>query len=175
MSQQALAFDPVIFPIIVCATTLVVALLLVSFATSVIALTVKRRRVEAMTQWKQNGFSFRLTPTQASFLNEAPSIGVGGNGTLALTEHALHFAQVMPKREIVIPFVDMAEVLTPTEFNGRRGGPFLVIRRRQQNDLTGFRLNGVQKWVTQIEAARNGAPMPPQKTPPQPGPKSALA
>ncbi len=130
--------NPIIYPIVISVSVFVVALLLLSISMSSIALAVRKRRKVAMNSWKSQGLTFVITPAQANFLNEPRAFGVGNNGTLALTETSLRFAQVMPEREIVIPLNEIASVHVVAKFNGRwGGGPFLVIKRKI-GDLTVF-------------------------------------
>jgi hypothetical protein len=156
MSPQDVPNNPIIYPMVIFAALLVVALLLFTYAISWISMTVRRRRREAIAAWRTQGLDLRATPVQANFLNEARAFGVGNNGTLALSKDALHFAQVMPKREIVIRLDDIASVHIVSKFNGRLGGgPFLVIKRTV-GDLTGFQLSNPRRWADLIDEARLG-------------------
>jgi hypothetical protein len=75
---------------------------------------------------------------------------VGGNGTLVLSDTAIHFAQVAPEREIIIPLKDIERAFLLRRFNGRRGArPFLVVRRKI-GDLTGFQMDTPEKWASTI-------------------------
>jgi hypothetical protein len=154
MSPQDVPLNPIIYPMVIFAALLVVALLLITFAISSISLTVRRRRKQAIQGWKAKGIAMRVTPGQANFLNEARAFGVGNNGTLALTADALRFAQVMPEREIVIRLDEIASVHVVNAFNGRiGGGPFLVIKRKV-GDLTGFQITNPRRWADLIDGAR---------------------
>jgi hypothetical protein len=136
----------------------VVALVLFGVAVVAVSASIRRRHRLAMQSWAQRGYQFVLPPAQASFLNEPRSFGVGSNGTLAMTEDALHFAQVMPEREITIPLRDIDSVHLVNKFNGRwGGGPYLVIRRKV-GDLTGFQIGNARRMAEALNSARDGNP-----------------
>jgi hypothetical protein len=150
------AINPIIYPVMICLSALAVALFLVAFSMMNVSRAIRKRRTSALRAWKQQGKQWLLPPTQAGFLNEARSFGVGNNGTLMLTAEALHFAQVMPERDIVIALADIDSVHLVNNFNGRLGGgPYLVVRRKA-GDLTGFQLNAARRWATAIDEARMG-------------------
>ncbi len=150
------AINPIIYPLMICLSAMAVALFLVGFSMLNITRAIRKRRAAALKQWRAQGKQWLLRPTQAGFLNEPRSFGVGNNGTLMLTSDALHFAQVMPEREIVIALSDVDSVHLVNKFNGRwGGGPYLVIRRKA-GDLTGFQLHDPRKWATAIDEARMG-------------------
>lgn len=150
MSQQV---SPLIYPIVIFAITLVVAMVVLTYAVSSITLSVRKRRAVAIKSWKERGVQFVQGPAQANFLNEPRSFGVGGNGTLVMSDTALHFAQVAPNREIVIPLKDIDRAYLVKSFNGRRGSrPFMVVKRKI-GDLTGFQLNVPTKWFDAINSA----------------------
>ncbi|MCS7056841.1 MAG: hypothetical protein NZM18_11800 [Thermoflexales bacterium] len=145
--------NPLIYPIVIFAGSLVIALILLTYAVSSVAAAVRKRRAQAIKDWKARGVQFVLGPTQANFLNEPRSFGVGGNGTLVLSDTAIHFAQVAPEREIVIPLRDVERAFLLRRFNGRRAAkPFLIIRRRI-GDLTGFQLDAPERWAEAINRA----------------------
>jgi len=155
--------NPVVYPLLICLSGVVVAMVLFGVAVVSVMSAIRRRRAAAMQQWRARGLAFALPPVQASFLNEARSFGVGGNGTLAMSAEAVHFAQVMPEREIEIPLRDVAGVHLAATFNGRRGGgPYLVLRH-VDGRLTGFQMAEARKWADAIEQrlavnASDGAP-----------------
>lgn len=150
MSQQV---SPVIYPIVIFAIALVIAMIVLTYAVSSITLSVRKRRALAIKSWKERGVQFVLGPSQANFLNEPRSFGVGGNGTLIMSDTALHFAQVSPAREIVIPLKDIERAYLVRSFNGRRASqPFVVIKRKI-GDLTGFQLGVPQKWFDGVNNA----------------------
>jgi len=148
--------DSIVYSLVACAGTLVLALLIVTFVVSATARRITLHRARVVQAWKRQGMRFVLGPAQANFLNRAPSIGTGGNGTLALTSDALRFAQVTPDREIVIPLRDIRRAALARAFNGRHGGPFLVIER-VIGDLTGFQTEQPERWAEAINAALAGA------------------
>jgi hypothetical protein len=151
-----LPLNPVIYPVMLCATAAAVAVLFVAYALFSIDASIRKRRRAALGKWKAAGLAFVLPPAQASFLNEPRSFGVGSNGTLVLTKHALYFAQVMPEREIVIQLSDIDSVHLVSKFNGRwGGGPFLVLRRKI-GDLTGFKISNARRWAEAIDEVRMG-------------------
>lgn len=142
--------NPIIYPIVIFAGSLVIAMLLLTYAVSSITMAVRKRRAQAIKDWKARGVQFVLGPVQANFLNEPRSFGVGGNGTLVLSDTAIHFAQVAPEREIVIPLRDIERAFLLRRFNGRRGAkPFLIIQRKI-GDLTGFQLDTPEQWAETI-------------------------
>ncbi len=141
--------DPIIYPILICAGSLVISSLLLTYAVSWITIAIRKRRAAALKSWRERGVEIRLGPTQVNFLNEPRMFGVGGNGTLIMSDTALHFAQVSPEREIVIPLRDIDRAFLAKRFNGRIGGPFLIIRRKI-GDLTGFQMPNPQKWADAI-------------------------
>lgn len=146
----------VVYPLLICLSSAVIALLSLAVATVAVSVSIRRRHRMAMRSWEQRGYRFVLPPVQASFLNEPRSFGVGSNGTLALTEDALHFAQVMPEREITIPMRDIASVHLVDKFNGRWGrGPYLVVRRNV-GDLSGFQTGNARRVAEAINSARAG-------------------
>jgi hypothetical protein len=160
MSPQDIPLNPIVYPMVICSATLVVALLLVSFAISSVTMSVRKRRAKAIRGWQAQGMRMLMAPAQANFLNEARAFGVGNNGTLAVTDGALRFAQVMPEREIVIRFDEIESVHIVTKFNGRwGGGPFLVIKRKV-GDLTGFQVVNPQRWAEALDQARMGNDAP---------------
>lgn len=147
MNAPVTTVNPIIYPIVIFAGSLVIALILLTYAVSSITMAVRRRRAQAVKDWKARGVQFVLGPTQANFLNEPRTFGVGGNGTLVLSDSALHFAQVAPEREIIIPLKDIEKAFLLKRFNGRMGAkPFLIIQRKI-GDLTGFQLGEPEKWV----------------------------
>lgn len=148
--------DPIVYSLVACVGTLVLALLAVTFVVSATARRITLHRARVVQRWQRQGMRFVLGPAQANFLNRAPSIGTGGNGTLALTTEALRFAQVTPDREIVIPLRDIRRALLARAFNGRRGGPFLIVER-VVGDLTGFQTEQPERWADAINAALAGA------------------
>ncbi len=167
--------DPIIYPILICTASLVVGLLLLTYAVSSISVAVRRRRAQALKSWRERGLVFRLGPTQANFLNEPRLFGVGGNGTLVLTDTAIHFAQVSPAREIVIPLREVERAFLATRFNGRfNRRPFLIIRRHV-GDLTGFQLPNAAKWMDAINVAVNAAPQPATLTEPLVGGRESFS
>jgi len=128
-------------------------MIVLTYAVSSITLSVRKRRALAIKSWKERGVQFVLGPAQGNFLNEPRSFGVGGNGTLVMNDTALHFAQVAPSREIVIPLKDIERAYLVKTFNGRRGSrPFVVVKRKI-GDLTGFQLHVPEKWFTAINDA----------------------
>jgi hypothetical protein len=148
--------NPVVYPLLICMSSAVVALVLFGVAIVAVSASIRRRHRTALQSWAQRGYQFVLPPSQASFLNEPRSFGVGSNGTLALTEDALHFAQVMPEREITIPLRDIDSVHLVSKFNGRwGGGPYMVIRRKV-GDLTGFQISAARRWAEAIDSVRAG-------------------
>lgn len=150
MNAPVTTVNPIIYPIVIFAGSLVIALILLTYAVSSITMAVRRRRAQAVKDWKARGVQFVLGPTQANFLNEPRTFGVGGNGTLVLSDSALHFAQVAPEREIVIPLKDIEKAFLLKRFNGRMGAkPFLIIQRKV-GDLTGFQLDEPEKWVNVV-------------------------
>jgi hypothetical protein len=145
--------NPLIYPIVIFAGSLVIALILLTYAVSSVTMAVRKRRAQAIKDWKARGVQFSLGPVQANFLNEPRSFGVGGNGTLVLSDTAIHFAQVAPEREIVIPLRDVERAFLLRRFNGRRGAkPFLIIQRKV-GDLTGFQMDAPEKWAEAINRA----------------------
>src|SRR5262245_15173708 len=127
MSQP---FNPIIYPLIICMASLVIALILLAYAVASITAAVRKRRTTAIASWKGRGVQFVLGPAQANFLNEPRSLGIGGNGTLVLSDTAIHFAQVAPEREIIIPLRDVERAYLVRKFNGRRSHkPFMVVER----------------------------------------------
>ncbi|MDW8395445.1 MAG: hypothetical protein RMM31_04295 [Anaerolineae bacterium] len=144
--------DPIIYPILICAGSLVISTLMLTYAVSSVTMAVRQRRAEAVKSWRERGVEFRLGPVQVNFLNEPRMFGVGGNGTLVMSGTAIHFAQVSPKREIVIPLRDIERAFIARRFNGRVGGPFLIIQRKI-GDLTGFQMPNPQKWAEAINTA----------------------
>lgn len=144
--------DPIIYPILICAGSLVISMLMLTYAVSSVTMAVRKRRAEALKSWRERGIEFQLGPVQVNFLNEPRMFGVGGNGTLVMSSTAIHFAQVSPKREIVIPLRDIERAFITRRFNGRVGGPFLIIQRKI-GDLTGFQMPNPQKWAEAINAA----------------------
>jgi hypothetical protein len=153
MSPSEVPLNPIIYPIVISIAALAAALILMSLAVSSITLSVRRRRRGAMQAWKALGLTLVRVPAQANFLNEPRAFGVGNNGTLALTPTHLRFAQVMPEREIVIALKDIASVHVVAKFNGRVGGPFLVVKRTV-GDLTGFQLSNPSVWADAIDQVR---------------------
>ena len=142
--------ESLIYPIIICAGALTITMIVLTYAVSSITMAVRKRRASAIKDWKARGVEFVLGPAQANFLNEPRSIGVGGNGTLVLSDTAIHFAEVSPMREIIIPLRDVERAYLAKKFNGRwGGGPFLVIKRRV-GDLTGFQMGNAQKWADRV-------------------------
>lgn len=154
MSQDSL--DPVVYSLVSCVGVMVLALLVITFVVSATSRRLAAHRARVVQAWQRQGLRFVLGPAQANFLNRAPSIGTGGNGTLALTTEALRFAQVAPDREIVIPLRDVRRALLARAFNGRRGGPFLIVER-VVGDLTGFQTEQPERWADAINAALAGA------------------
>lgn len=153
MNPSGAAVNPIIYPIVIFAISLVIAMILLTYAVSSIAMAVRKRRAQAVKDWKERGVQFVLGPAQANFLNEPRTFGVGGNGTLVLSDTAIHFAQVAPNREIIIPLKDVERAFLVKRFNGRRGAkPFVVIQRKI-GDLTGFQLGVPEKWVDTINQA----------------------
>jgi hypothetical protein len=149
--------NPIIYPIVICAGTLVIAMILLTYAVASITTAVRKRRAQAVKSWKERGVQFVLGPAQSNFLNEPRMFGVGGNGTLLMSDSAIHFAQVSPEREIVIPLRDVERAFLAKKFNGRRGSkPFLIVKRTI-GDLTGFQLGVPEKWAEAINTAV-GAP-----------------
>jgi hypothetical protein len=148
--------DPVVYPLLICLSSAVAALALIGVAIAAMVMSVRRRHRTAMQSWAVRGYRFVLPPMRASFLNEPRSLGVGSKGTLALTQDALHFAQVMPEREITIPLRDVASVHLVDKFNGRSGGgPYLVIRRNV-GDVSGFQIGDARRMAEAINSARAG-------------------
>ena len=153
MNPASPGVNPLIYPIVIFAGSLVIAMLLLTYAVSSISLAVRKRREQAIRDWQARGVTFLLGPTQANFLNEPRSFGVGGNGTLVMSDTAIHFAQVAPEREIIIPLKDIERAFLMQRFNGRRSSkPFLIIQRKI-GDLTGFQLEAPSKWATTINRA----------------------
>ncbi len=151
--MQEASLDPIVYPIVVCVGTLVVLLLVLTYAITATMRKVSAHYGRTLEKWQKLGIQFVLGPQQASFLNQRRSFGPGGNGTLLLSRDAVRFAQVSPDREIVIRFEDISQVGLADKFNGRwGGGPFLVIKRNV-GDLTGFQIPEPQKWVDAIDAA----------------------
>lgn len=149
--NPAQQINPIIYPLVICLSGLVVALVLSGIAVVSVMSAIRRRYRSAMEAWRVRGVKFVMRPRQASFLNESRSFGVGSNGTLALSESALHFAQVMPEREIEIPLRQIAGVHLAMSFNGRRGGgPYLVLRA-VDGSLTGFQISDARRWADAIE------------------------
>lgn len=145
--------NPIIYPIVIFAGSLVIAMILLTYAVSSITMAVRKRRAQAIKDWKARGVQFVLGPAQANFLNEPRSFGVGGNGTLVLSDTAIHFAQVAPEREIIIPLRDVERAFLLRRFNGRRGAkPFLIVQRKI-GDLTGFQMDAPEKWAETINRA----------------------
>lgn len=150
--------DFLIYPIMICAIALTLAMIVVTYAVSSITMAVRKRRAAAIKDWKARGVEFVLGPAQANFLNEPRSFGVGGNGTLVLSDTAIHFAEVSPAREIVIPLREIESAHIMQKFNGRwGGGPFLVIKRKI-GDLTGFQTGNPQKWADKVNELIGVAP-----------------
>jgi hypothetical protein len=155
--NPAQQINPVIYPMLICLSGVVVAMVLLGIAVVSVMSAIRRRRAAAMQVWRARGLAFTLRPAQASFLNESRSFGVGSNGTLALTAEAVYFAQVMPEREIEIPLREIAGVHLAATFNGRRGGgPYLVLRH-VDGRLTGFQISEARKWADAIEKSTGGA------------------
>ncbi len=148
--------DSIVYSLLACVATIVLALLVVTFVVSATARRIALHRARVVRDWKRQGMRFVLGPAQANFLNRASSIGTGGNGTLLLTSDALRFAQVTPDREIVIPLRDIRRAMLARAFNGRRGGPYLIVER-VIGDLTGFQTEQPQRWADAINAALAGA------------------
>ncbi len=148
--------DSIVYSLVACAGTLVLALLVVTFVVSATARRITLHRARVVQAWKRQGMRFVLGPAHANFLNRPRSIGSGGNGTLLLSADALRFAQVTPDREIVIPLRDIRRAVLARAFNGRRGGPFLIIERAI-GDLTGFQIEQPERWADAINAALAGA------------------
>ena len=145
--------NPLIYPIVIFTGSLVIAMLLLTYAVSSITAAIRKRREQAICDWQARGVNFLLGPIQANFLNEPRSFGVGGNGTLVMSDSAIHFAQVMPEREIIIPLKDIERAFLLRRFNGRRGAkPFLIIQRKV-GDLTGFQLENAGNWAAAINRA----------------------
>lgn len=152
-TMNAPSVNPIIYPVVIFAGSLVIALILLTYAVSSITTAVRKRRAQAIEEWKSRGVQFVLGPAQANFLNEPRSFGVGGNGTLVLSDSAIHFAQVAPEREIVIPLRDVERAFLLRRFNGRRGAkPFLIIQRKV-GDLTGFQLDAPERWAETVNRA----------------------
>ena len=128
-------------------------MIVLTYAVSSVTLSVRKRRAQAIKNWKERGVQFVLGPAQSNFLNEPRTFGVGSNGTLVLSDTALHFAQVSPNREIVIPLKDVERAFLVKSFNGRRGGQPFVIIKRKIGDLTGFQLGVPDKWFKAINDA----------------------
>jgi hypothetical protein len=144
----------------ICAIALTIAMIVLTYAVSSVTMAVRKRRAAAIKDWKARGVEFVLGPAQAHFLNEPRSFGVGGNGTLVLSDTAIHFAEVSPAREIVIPLKDIEQAYIVKQFNGRwGGGPFLVVKRRV-GDLTGFQTGNPQKWAGKVNEAVGASPAP---------------
>ena len=149
--NPAQQINPIIYPLIICVSGLVAALILSGIAVVSVMSAIRRRRQLAIQAWHAAGMAFVMRPVQASFLNESRSFGVGSNGTIALSETALYFAQVMPEREIVIPLRQIVGVHLASTFNHRRGNaPYLVLRH-VDDSLTGFQLAESRKWADAIE------------------------
>ena len=147
-----------IYPVMICAIALTIGMIVLTYAVSSITMAVRKRRAAAIKDWKARGVEFVLGPAQGNFLNEPRSFGVGGNGTLVLSDTAIHFAEVSPVREIVIPLKDIEAAHVVKQFNGRwGGGPFLVIKRKV-GDLTGFQTGNPQKWADKVNAAIGASP-----------------
>jgi hypothetical protein len=154
--DQSLEF--LIYPIMICAVALTLAVIVITYAVSSITMAVRKRRAAAIKDWKARGVEFVLGPAQANFLNEPRTLGVGGNGTLVLSDTAIHFAEVSPAREIVIPLKDIESAHVVKRFNGRwGGGPFLVIKRKI-GDLTGFQTGNAQKWADKVNEVIGASP-----------------
>jgi len=150
MNPPNAGVNPLIYPIVIFAGSLVIAMILLTYAVSSITVAIRKRRAQAVKDWQERGVQFVLGPVQANFLNEPRSFGVGGNGTLVLSDTAIHFAQVAPEREIIIPLKDIERAFLLKRFNGRRGAkPFLIIQRKI-GDLTGFQLDASEKWAGTI-------------------------
>ncbi len=150
--------DFLIYPIMICAIALTLAMIVLTYAVSSITMAVRKRRAAAIKDWKARGVEFVLGPAQANFLNEPRSFGVGGNGTLVLSDTAIHFAEVSPAREIVIPLKDIESAAIVKSFNGRwGGGPFFVVKRRV-GDLTGFQTGNSQKWADKVNEMIGASP-----------------
>jgi hypothetical protein len=151
--------NSLIYPIVIFTGSLVITMLLLTYAVSSITAAIRKRRAQAIRDWQARGVTFLLGPVQANFLNEPRSFGVGGNGTLVMSDTAIHFAQVTPEREIIIPLKDVERAFLLRRFNGRRGAkPFLIIQRKV-GDLTGFQIEDASKWAAVINRIV-GAVMP---------------
>jgi len=153
MNPTSPGVNPLIYPIVIFTGSLVITMLLLTYAVSSITVAIRKRREQAIRDWQARGVAFVLGPVQANFLNEPRSFGVGGNGTLVMSDTAIHFAQVAPEREIIIPLKDIERAFLLRRFNSRRGAkPFLIIQRKV-GDLTGFQLEAAGQWAAAINRA----------------------
>jgi hypothetical protein len=138
----------------------IMAILGAVFGVTVIAL---RRQVQrTREQWAAQGITIRKGPELANYRGHASvAISVRGNGVLALTDHDLRFAQLIPRREFVIPLAQITRVERRRAWHGsyRAGRPVIVARYRDgaQEDAIGLSVRNTQDW---LETIANAASVP---------------
>ena len=89
------------------------------------------------------------------------SVPVRGNGVLLLTDHALRFMRLLPRKEFVIPLGQITRVTVQRAFKGSAKGthPVLVIHFQAgaEPDAVGFIVANSerQRWIEAITRAAN--------------------
>jgi hypothetical protein len=150
-------------PVVVFVIVLVLSIMAIVGAIlggTVIAL---RRQVQrTREQWAEGGVVIRKGPELANYRGHASvAVPVRGNGALALTDRDLRFAQLIPRREFVIPLAQITRVERQRVWHGsyHAGRPVIVAYYRDgaQEDAIGLSARRTQDW---LEAIANAAGVP---------------
>jgi hypothetical protein len=137
----------------------------VGITLGVIIYILRGRVRQAREMWAAQGIVIRRGPEFANYEGRASArASIRGNAALALTEHDLRLVQIMPRREFVIPLVQITQIEQHRAWKGhyRAGRPIIVVYYRDgsQQDAIGFSVRDTQGWLELISAA-SGVTVPP--------------
>ncbi|NDJ75210.1 MAG: hypothetical protein GYB65_03035 [Chloroflexi bacterium] len=130
----------------------------------VLVIVLLRRQMEMVQRrWTEQSLVIHHGPEMANYRgHKSMALPVKGNGILALTDRDLRFAQLVPRREYVIPLSAITRLEHPRIWarSSRAGMPLFAVYFQQdgEEDAIGFGVRDKKAWIDAIAAVTSATP-----------------